>query len=556
MRAPFAGLDTDNSQDYLADGFAPVLDNMLARGGRAIMRGGWGYFAPTRTATLGLNNATQGLMVFNDQMLLQIPGTAQQEHWNLTTATGTSLAGTPAIKSRRYAREGAYVYGPGTADPGNGIQLLRWPGGAVVPSSLSSAVAPVGACDVTAHLERVWVMGATLAGAGGVNSVMWSIPGGTSAVAAATDWQDAVSGLFNQIIVGATDDDDLVAFGKAARSLVIFKKRSTYVLTGQTPSTFQVQRFSSQIGCLDRDSVCSFNDGTYFLSDRGLMYFDGAQMIEVSKPIRSEIQYAIRRNQLFSPYTYYSVGDLGNGCLMVLIGNYGVTPGTVPLSNTIPFGQYIFDTVRGTWSKFSVGVDSSSLSSAPIKHDLVFWCNDRPLLSDGGQFGYADHIPAPEFPFDHAGYDEYWDVTVPGSRFKSLRARYFTRLYALDAPTRTSQVHRMMLDYRMALSSGGTPGPNMAWQLDLLDGSGVSLYSGLAPGVDSNDLTSLSGAARAGLYRQRTVVECFGEATDVQLRVTYPDQGASPPVVIEGSVFDGAIEFQATHMTGQSTPPS
>lgn len=528
VRPPTQGVDTENSPEYVAEAYSPTINNMMARGGRLRTRGRFATSAVfSGLPTPDLNYSVPGLMTFDNQFLAKIDGAGITRHVNLGTGVQTNVVF--SIASTRHARVGAYVYGPGSATPGNGISLSRWPGGAVAPTFL--ATAPVGSVDVVSHLERIFTLGGSIGAAGGISSVMWSDAGGTSAVEVAADWQDNTTGLTNQITVGALDGDSVVAFGKADRSLVIFKRRSMYLLTGQTPSSFQVRRFSGQTGCVSRDSVCSYNEGTYFMSDQGLMWFDGAQLVEVSKPVRAEIQQAVK-DTYFSPvattYPYMTVQDIGFGCLMIAMGDYGSTAGTLAATTTSPKFQYVYDTVRDTWTQFTIG--GAVLASSRFKPNAVFWCNSRPVATDGNQFGYVDPLPVttPVFP-------QVLDTLIIGgvSTGYQVSAQWYSRLLKLSSPTHKAQLHRIMLDFTYQ-QGAGLVGEN-GWLVQLVDGFGTVLYTG--------NVLATPALVPTGTYRQRAVMDCFAETEDVQVRIT---ASATPMLVAE--IYDAMIEYQPAAM--------
>lgn len=544
-RPAVQGVDLDNSPEYVGDLYGSRVTNLLTRGGALQMRGSITSLAEYTFGGTNNNDILRGLMAFDDQLLVNIDA-GGNEHLNLTSLVSTNIADAPAITSKRYARVGANVYGPGSTVPGSGLQLLRWPGGAVAATALAVGTAPIGTVDCVEHLERLFTLGGNIGAVGGVSHLMWTDPGGTTGAGVLTDWQDNTTGLTNSITVGAIDNDISVGLGKVDRSLAIFKKRSLYVLSGQTPTTFQVRRFSDQIGCVNRDSICSYNDGCYFLSERGLMYFDGAQLQEVSRQVRGPLQLAIRQAEAQAVANrYYCVGDLGSGCLLVVIGDSGGTPGGAAYSAITPRFQYMYDTIRDTWVELTFGSTAgagsipseTTLAQYHFKPQHVCWANSRPVITDAFQCAYGDEINIPRASVSNAGRD---NLTFPSTGLggdKSIMAEFVTRSFKLASPPNKSQLHRLFLDYDHNASSG-----TLGWNIAIVPTGGVVANALLA--------TSTATNAGAADVRARAVFDVFTEAEEVQVKVYWPDKAATVPTCL-ARIMDGYIEYQpAAHRTG------
>lgn len=544
VRPAVQGVDLDNSPEYVGEFYGSRVINLLTRGGALQMRGNLEAIIDYPFGGTNNNDIVRGLMAFDDNFLINIE-VGGNEHLNLTTLASTNIADAPAITSKRYARVGSYVYGPGTTVPGSGVQLLRWAGGAVAPVALAVGTAPIGTVDCAEHLERLFTLGGNIGASGGTAHLMWTDPGGTTGAGVLTDWQDNTTGLTNSITVGAIDNDTAVGLGKADRSLAIFKKRSMYVLSGQTPATFQVRRFSDQVGCVSRDSICSYNDGCYFLSERGLMYFDGAQLVEVSKQVRGPLQLAIRQTQAQAVANqYYSVGDLGSGCLMITVGDSGGVPGAAAYSAIQPRAQYMYDTIRDTWVELTFGATTVagflaselSLSQYCFKPQHVFWANNRPVITDGFQATYGDLINIPRAFSTSSGKD---GVTAPGGApsTNSIAAEWVSRSLKLASPPNKSQLHRVFLDYDHNASSGAT-----GWSVYVVPTGLTAPFALLS--------TSTATNLGASDVRTRAVFDTFSEATEVQLKIAWLTQTTPAPTCV-AKIFDAHIEYQpAAHRTG------
>ena len=117
-----------------------------------------------------------------------------------------------------------------------------------------------------------------------------------------------------------TDNDFTAANGSATISvgavitglqvfrqqLIIFTESSILQLTGNTISDFQLQPITTDIGCIDRDTIQEIGGDIMFLAPDGLRLLSGTERIGdfglavVSKPIQAEFSSFIRSNTSFT----------------------------------------------------------------------------------------------------------------------------------------------------------------------------------------------------------------------------------------------------------------
>jgi hypothetical protein len=117
-----------------------------------------------------------------------------------------------------------------------------------------------------------------------------------------------------------TDNDFTAANGSATISvgavitglqvfrqqLIVFTESSILQLTGNTISDFQLQPITTDIGCIDRDTIQEVGGDIMFLAPDGLRLLSGTERIGdfglavVSKPIQSEFSSFIRSNTSFT----------------------------------------------------------------------------------------------------------------------------------------------------------------------------------------------------------------------------------------------------------------
>lgn len=567
---PHLGLDTEASPERIDGRKAPVVENFLTgRDGRLVMRG------PVRGGGDELVRAAAedhlSYWTFNDTVAIARrtkSGTASREPWvapyrkaaaatdladvnttievqNLNTGATTSIpaVATGAVPGPRFDRLGANVYGisydTATAEvnENGGYQklthIVRWNGGTVAGDFVAYTNAPRGAQDVKSYLNRLFVLGGRNPdGTGEIkfNTLWWSDLGGPTTDTLAM-WQDDVSGLVNQIEVDSDDRNDFgVALAKIPNGLVIFKRYSMHILWGSTPAMFSLRTFSNEIGCLDARSVIEYADGVFFLSDRGYMFFDGSQLVNVSDSIRYELDNTTR-------LTVGRDGTDGGQAWATKLPNNHIglclstsDPLAATLSNQV---AYIYHTPSRSWSKFSTNgiATGSTIPSEFIRSKQWTW------LFNSRVFTPCNEIMSPETALEAA---RGVDLVTQTAR---IPAKWHSKLFKLSSPQYKTQLHRLLLDYKFQID-GAADDANNGWFVSLIGGDGTTLLAEFQ--------VPAQGDPGSYLYRRRASKDVLTECTDVQLRVEWKDSGGTYPAVIAAELYDTVVEFQRTRLRASS----
>lgn len=83
-----------------------------------------------------------------------------------------------------------------------------------------------------------------------------------------------------------TNDGDVIRGIKAYESsLIVAKERSFHRLVGDNPSNFLTQQVSDQYGCLSNRSMVTFEDLIWFLDQKGIVEYNGANVQIVSNKV-------------------------------------------------------------------------------------------------------------------------------------------------------------------------------------------------------------------------------------------------------------------------------
>lgn len=578
------GLDTDSSPDSIAARKSPYLSDFLVdREGVLPMRGPLND-AVEFQAVPAAGPKVVGAWSHNDRVLIgrrAQSATAVRDPWvapyrkasaesELATADETLkhvdlktgvVSDVAAVDQDdtigpSFTRLGDYVYGIGySREATNSVtvnggsqwltQILRWDGTAAALTVYANA--PVGAQAVKSHYRRLFVLGGRNPdGSGAIqpNALWFSDPTDDAALTdALTSWQDDTTGLVNQIELLADDNDFGVALARVGSDLCILRRRSIWVLSGYSPSTFTSKPFSHEVGCIDPRSVVEHDDGVYFMSDRGFMFFDGAQLVDVSPQLRTSL--------LASALAV--VGDRGvdgGRCVAapLLHGYIGVSVGTSSSESTDDSTTQfagLFHPARNAW----VYVSSSALIGGfPVgfgRSSTEAYVYDDSRLLDASKMTLPESASSVDRGFDYVASVFRWvgPPTFGGTgntlldsagteAFPSDGTRYIIPstwhipLLAITGPTRRGQIDRLILDYTWKMATTGTG--DDAWRILMYDQDGATLLSLDNADPQDEEPDTLGQAPTVRASRERWVLDLYAEASDIEAIVQVKTDAVPP----------------------------
>lgn len=135
------------------------------------------------------------------------------------------------------------------------------------------AMSPPDVQCCIAYMNRLFVGRPTLLTSVGTvlsgtypNGVAWSD------VSEPEKWTDTNFALLDSNLL-----DPVMGFATLSYALVIFRRWSTWIMTGTDETTFTFRKVSGEIGCLHSDAIAPYRDGVFFMSDSGMYYYDGYQ---------------------------------------------------------------------------------------------------------------------------------------------------------------------------------------------------------------------------------------------------------------------------------------
>lgn len=91
----------------------------------------------------------------------------------------------------------------------------------------------------------------------------------------------------NSFEVRSSNGDFITGMAVFQDSLIVFKKGSVHEVTGSSPDTLSLRDVSLEYGCLGNRGICVFENRLWFIDQRGIVEYNGANFSIVSEPIDS-----------------------------------------------------------------------------------------------------------------------------------------------------------------------------------------------------------------------------------------------------------------------------
>lgn len=369
--------------------------------------------------------------------------------------------------------------------------------------------------QVFQHAGRLWAAAARAPGGsatpGGfdydTSQILYTIPGGTTAFTnVVSDWQDPVTGELNNFGIGpANDGDFVVGFGRAAGQLVVFKRRSVWMLYGTAPSNFTLRQLRTQSGCVDFRSICVADEGVYFASQLGYELFDGTSFRLMTDPI-NETWLALSNAGVAAGtvnHAYIRADALPNGYLHVALG----TDSTVANADDGTARAWFLHRATGAWIDVRSNIATLKLGASGFINRYVT------TRSHVIAFGAAKWARA-----DMVTYGDEGVVDADSGAAYNVDLIWQTRISdlggyrELDARWMTHTIENTVVDYKHSYTTADPPNLDPFAVVSGVDGFGDSLIPS----------TSVAGYVPPGPVRARPVLSTNRESNrgDISLTLT------------------------------------
>lgn len=570
--APTGGWNPDAHPWELPANQAAVMDNLLVRPGKVVMRGSIRQFANWASPLTkvvpagwvsGLTSSAPSVPWLLVGRLTTVGIDAADAAWAhqpaagrsvantvaafATTPTGTNFVSTTVTRDTapgpRWVDHDGLLYGIGLDGSGTALTDAQAsytisPTAMLTLGYLQStgaaptlqALAPHGAIDITSYQSRIWLLGGvdTPAGAGvathNANALFYTIPGAAGVGTATADWRDPTFGTTNLTVIDRDTSDPAVGLARGRNILIIFRRNSIAVLRGTTTANYTTQRISSEVGCIDQRTIVETDAGVYFMSHRGLMLTDGTSVRNVSGPLFQQLRLAIANTRAYpNQFGYASMCLLSDGSLVMSFGNR--TAGG--------FFQPVFcavlDRNTGTWWRLTSntwGHATPSIYPGPVfsfrTPPYAYAVSDTTVaLLEGAFTNNSIVMPELQTLYDDNNLTTAW---------KAIPAVWTTRQLPTISPEerRSVMLRRLYVDYVFGVAGGFGPG---GWTVTATDPSGNTLFTQTVPFV-TNVSTSNGGpvipfipqaGARVLPSIQRKDVDQIQETTDISLTFSFVD---------------------------------
>lgn len=201
-----------------------------------------------------------------------------------------------------------------------------------VQGKLNSSTAPTGLVRpsptfIENHSNRIW----TLEG----NTLRFSVLDTSVTEEHFNDWD--TSNNAGTIIVPSGKGDTTTGLYSLNNVLYVFQRRAIWGIYGNSPANFELRNISNEIGMVHKRTLVEWNDILAFLSDKGVILFDGSNIKNITESVINN-----------------SIDDWANktSVVAVLWGNRYM------ISHTESGGSYnsealFYDFARGIWGKMT-----------------------------------------------------------------------------------------------------------------------------------------------------------------------------------------------------------
>lgn len=250
-------------------------------------RAGWTKLA---TAAVGTANALtgvfQGSWVSGGVVTRKVLATDGITVFWLNSTTWTDITGAltltaPATAVVSFVQMNNLVIGyDGTNAP------WKWDGA-------TAAIAALGGSPPTGNIAIVWMNRLFWAGVGTAQTRLYYSEIGDPENNPAANYLDVPS---------AYDGDPITGLSILYGNLIIFKRNSIYILTGDAPSNFVLSKTNSSVGCVSPYSIAPVGNLVYFVSDKGLYAMNLTNNRQVSYKYEPTYNLAVQ-NQLAGSFT-------------------------------------------------------------------------------------------------------------------------------------------------------------------------------------------------------------------------------------------------------------
>jgi hypothetical protein len=334
---------------------------------------------------------------------------------------------------------------------------------------------PLAPACVAVHQERLWAgRCVTIDAIGDIvkgeyrTAVTWSKPGQPE------KWPDQ-----NIIILDDSPIDKVMGFAKVGRNFAVFLTGKIFEITGYSEDTYAANLITDELGCIDARSIVQYREGVIFMSSKGVFYYDGAQLTDMTHPTPG---HGVRKT--FNAQTAVLTEARRASCA-ALVEDYLVTTQQDPGTYARQDGLYTY-LASGAWCKWGNAVLDEdqrpwllTLSGQKINGKTWAICKQYAVELDT-MFGPEDDDTA-----DADRYDQVYNTTTAAAETAyvptTIRWKDF-RLMAGD----TTRALQLFIDHNVHYT-GSADATQQGWNVTFntdphpSDGSGSAMVGEIQP---------------------------------------------------------------------------
>ena len=148
----------------------------------------------------------------------------------------------------------------------------------------------------------------------------------------------------NYIDVADSDGDKITGLALFHDDLYIFKRRSVYVLSGDSKETFVLRNVFSNIGAVSQRVICVTPLGLLWTSDNGVHLYDGGGLTDLHYDIQPYFQNVNSISQLYGTFNY---DNAYKACAVFYNNKYILSP--AGLTSAV---LMVYDFVEKAWTSY------------------------------------------------------------------------------------------------------------------------------------------------------------------------------------------------------------
>ena len=220
-------------------------------------------------------------------------------------------------------------------EEGNFDHYVDANGNEVTDENIITTLAPKGKF-IELHYDRLWIAGDpdnpdrvyfSTNGVNGADINDWTIP-------LADEEEINMHGGF--IDVRSYDGSGIIGMKVVMNYVTIFKSHSAYKVYGSSQENYEMVQIFSSEGAIGDKTICTGNNGLYFLNKDGIYYYDGTNTSLISTKVNKifeelNINYADNAVGLYADNKYYLAFPTGDSTINNKLLIYNVTLGAFML---------------------------------------------------------------------------------------------------------------------------------------------------------------------------------------------------------------------------------